>query len=90
MRSTPAHRRRRFAGFLRVPKSADAPAGNGKLNDPRPAIRRAASKTEYESAKRDFLLQTSCRRLWNDWPLVAALLLVLSLIVTGAGNFAPQ
>ena len=42
---------------------------------------RAASKTEYESAKRDFLLQNKCRRVCNEWPLVAALLSVLSLIV---------
>jgi hypothetical protein len=40
---------------------------------------RAASKTEYESAKRDFLLQTGVGG--SDWPLVAALLLVLSFVV---------
>ena len=33
-----------------------------------------------------FFAANQCRRVWNDWPLVAALLLVLSLIV----NSAPQ
>lgn len=49
---------------------------------------RAASKTEYESAKRDFLLQTKRPCICNDRLLVAALLLVLSVIVVGAGNAA--
>jgi hypothetical protein len=36
-----------------------------------------------------FFAANQCRRLCNDWPLVAALLLVLSLVVTTARNFAP-
>jgi predicted ATPase len=33
-----------------------------------------------------FFAANQCRRLCNNWPLVAALLLVLSLIVAGAGK----
>ena len=35
-----------------------------------------------------FFAANQCRRVCNDWPLVAALLLVLSLVVARAGNSA--
>jgi hypothetical protein len=50
---------------------------------------RAASKTEYESAKEGFFAANERRRVCNDWPLVATLLLVLPLIIA-ARNSALQ
>ena len=43
---------------------------------------RAASKIEYESAKREFFAANQCRRVCNDWALVAPLLLVLPIVAT--------
>ena len=37
-----------------------------------------------------FFAANQRRRVCNDWPLVATLLLVLSLIVAGVGKCAPQ